>query len=311
MSNLLNEFSNLPATRLLIQSVIEQYPSHVDYLLKSFRGRSSRTTQLSEQTASLLEKLEDGRMDRLVLGYGWICEMVRVEELEFRRTGSYRHTSFEEVDKVVYQRREDMSKYMDGLLATEVLWVQHARSMDFFVNTFLPKLPQNYNHLEIGPGHGILLYYASIDSNCAEVSAWDISPASLELTNNCLRKLGVSKNFKLEARNVMAAQDPVENLYDSIVISEVLEHLEDPLQALKNLRQIISSRGHIYVNVPVNAPAVDHIHLLRSPEDAVALVERAGFVVDEMLFAPMAGYNLARTRKVDGSISVALAARPF
>jgi hypothetical protein len=41
----------------------------------------------------------------------------------------------------------------------------------------------------------------------------------------------------------------------------------------------------------------------------VALVEKAGFVVDEMLLSPGAGYNLTKSRKREASISVALIAR--
>ena len=65
-----------------------------------------------------------------------------------------------------------------------------------------------------------------------------------------------------------------------------------------------------YVNIRVNAPTVDHIQLLRSPEEVITLMEEAGFIADETLVAPMGGYELERALRQQISISVALTAHP-
>lgn len=311
MDNPLLFLSSYPASARLVEAVLRAFPEHAAYLAKSFRDRSATTNQMAEKTAGLILELGGGNFERLVSGYLWICKMVMEEELYFRREGKYRNTSFAEVDAAVYQNSREMGLYMDGLLATEVLWVQHARCMDFYVNTFLPRLSEGYRHLEIGPGHGILFYYAALDPRCGTLEGWDISPASLGQTTHCLSRLGVAREFLLVPKNVMEEPPDRAELYDSVVISEVLEHLENPLLALRNLSRLISRRGHLYVNVPVNAPAVDHITLLRTPEEAVDLVEKSGFIVDEILFAPVAGCPLSKARRIQGSVSVALSARPI
>jgi len=299
-----------PATARLVEAVVQAFPEHESYLAKSFYDRSDSTNKLAEKTAVMIFEMKGGDLGRLVFGYRWICKMVMEEELYFRREGKYRHTSFEEVNAAVYQNSSQMGTYMDGLLATEVLWAQHARCMDFYVNTFLPKLPESYRHLEVGPGHGILFYYAALDPQCGSLTGWDISPASLEQTARCLSKLGVARDFELMLKNVMEEPPAPMELYDSVVISEVLEHLENPSLALRNLRQIMSRRGRLFVNVPVNAPTIDHIFHLRSPEEAVDLVEKSGFIVDEVLYAPVAGCPLSKARRIEGSVSVAISARP-
>jgi 2-polyprenyl-3-methyl-5-hydroxy-6-metoxy-1,4-benzoquinol methylase len=298
-----------PATRSFVEDILAAYPDHEGYLVKSFRDRSRSTSRLAEQTAGLIGRLHAGDHRRLVEGYLWICRMVMEEELHFRREGSYRNSSFAEVNASVYQNKADMVLYMDGLLATEVLWSQHARCMDFYVNTFVPKLPTGFRHLEIGPGHGLLLYYTAIAAACGSLEAWDISPASLELTAECLARLGAPKAVELRAGNVFEEAVDRAAEFDSVTLSEVVEHLEDPLRALRNIHGLLAADGLLYVNVPVNAPAVDHIFQLKSPSEAVALVEAAGFTVDETLCAPVAGYSLTRALKADASISVAIVAR--
>src|SRR3712207_7808068 len=59
---------------------------------------------------------------------------------------------------------------------------------------------------------------------------------------------------------------PYTTLFRS-VISEVLEHLEQPGQALAFLRDCMTADGRIFINVPLNSPSPDHIYLLSSPED--------------------------------------------
>ena len=41
-----------------------------------------------------------------------------------------------------------------------------------------------------------------------------------------------------------------ENKYDLVVCSEVLEHLEDPEQALKNIKELCNENGFILLSVP-------------------------------------------------------------
>lgn len=298
-----------PATRRFVEDILAACPDQEGYLAKSFHKRSRSTSRLAEQTAGLIDRLHAGDHCRLVEGYLWIYRMFMEEELHFRREGTYRNSSFAEVNGSVYQNKADMTLYMDGLLATEVLWSQHARCMDFYVNTFLPKLPTGFRHLEIGPGHGLLLHYAALAGACGTLEAWDISPASLELTAECLARLGAPKSVELHSRNVLEEAVDRAAHFDSVTFSEVLEHLDDPLKALRNIRGLLAADGLLYVNVPVNSPSIDHIYHLKSPSEAIALVEAAGFTVDETLCAPVADYSLTRAMKADASVSVALVAR--
>ena len=91
--------------------------------------------------------------------------------------------------------------------------------------------------------------------------------------------------------------DPVgkdERRFGSVVLSEILEHLEDPVGALRAAAAWMRPGAWLWVNVPVNSPAPDHIFLLRTPEEAVELVRTAGFTPVDTAFYPMTGRDARR-----------------
>jgi hypothetical protein len=69
------------------------------------------------------------------------------------------------------------------------------------------------------------------------------------------------------------------NKSNVIVLGEILEHLEDPLKVLNKVSNHLSSGGLIWITIPINAPAIDHISLFRSKEEVFALVEKAGLEI--------------------------------
>ena len=62
--------------------------------------------------------------------------------------------------------------------------------------------------------------------------------------------------------------------------------------------------GRLFLSVPVNSPAPDHIYLFRTPEEAIDMVREAGFDIQHTLFSPCTGVSLARARKHRLTISV-------
>ena len=297
-----------PASRRLAEQVVADWPEHAAFLERSFQARTPRELELTEQLAELVLRLQPDDAHLLTRGYRWMCEMVREEELQFRRTGSYRYASFREVNELVYQQRERMADYMHGLLVSSVLWANHTRSFAHYADRFLAQNSDGYRHLEVGPGHGLLLYLAAADPRCASVTGLDISAESLAQTERALTRLGAHKRAQYLASDIAQPLAWVER-YDSVVLSEVCEHLEAPGLALSNLRGVMTQGGRIFVNVPVNSPAIDHIYLFKKPEEVVELVRGAGFEIEETQSAPATGYTEARALKFGAAISVCVIGR--
>lgn len=299
-----------PALRNLVEAQLAFWPEHEGFLAKRFRDRDTDHLAMAEELAGLILRLHPEELGFLCAGYRWMCDRVMEEELHFRRAGSYRVTTFAEAERAIYANREAMTLYMNGLLVSQVLWSNHTDASAWYRRHFLDAAPAGHDHLEVGPGHGLLLYFAASHPRTGSVTAWDVSATSLAATRHTLDHLGVRRPIGLEKRDVLAGTPP-EAIFDSIVISEVLEHLEHPREVLKRLRRCLRPGGRIYVNMPINSPAPDHIFLLRQPEEVMAMLEQAGFAIAEHRFFPAVGYTEERARKAGTTIScLAIGIRP-
>jgi 2-polyprenyl-3-methyl-5-hydroxy-6-metoxy-1,4-benzoquinol methylase len=290
----------------IVTAVETLWPEHGKFMQRSFAERTPAVTALSLQIAELIERIAADDLARLVRGYRWMCEMFLAEELEFRRTGRYRYASFADTNREVYQDHDLMARYMDGLLLSQVLFSNHAIVLEFY-RTFLAGNRHGYQHLEIGPGHGLLMYYGAVDPRCGGVTAWDVSPTSLDHTRRCLQSLRIERPVELAVRDIIAA--PGQGEFDSVVFSEVLEHLEAPKEALRAIGSVLAPEGRLFVNVPINSPAIDHIYLLRSPEEAFELVKSAGLEILDACIAPGSGNTEEKARRRGTVISCAMVAR--
>lgn len=295
-------FESYPSLDKLLSRLLEIWPEHADYVGKSFADRSSELMATSEVIASCVLKLANqanGTLDTLCDDYRFLCEkIVLPEELYFRRHDRYRLSSFADAQRECYANAPFMSRYMNGVLLSNIVWLNHAEAITSYVREYLPSLAEGTDHLEVGPGHGLFLYFAAINPAVATVTGWDVSPTSIEHTGAALRTLGVTRPVNLALRDmavVAAAADSAR--FDSIVMSEILEHLEDPVAALGAAAALLRSGGHVWVNVPANSPCPDHIFLIDSPEHACELVRSAGLEVVASHAFPMTGATLERARR--------------
>ena len=270
-----------PQTRKVIESVLEVWPEHAGYLQKSLQARAPGMMEATEAAAGAVVRLTRGIEQQVASDYRWTCDRLREEELFFHREGRYRLSTFEAAMAEVYSDDAYMARYVNGLLLTQVLWFNHVATFDMFLHRVLGAQTKPYDYLEVGPGHGLAVYFASAAPLSRHLEAWDVSAVSLRETRAALDKLGATKPVALTEVDILKA-DRSERHYDLVVISEVLEHLERPDQALKFLHTALTDDGRIFINVPLNSPSPDHIYLLASPQEVTDLVEGAGFVVESM-----------------------------
>lgn len=303
-----------PQLASLVTMLTDRWPEHAAYLEKSFTSRDVANMEIAEEMAIIVSKLSGdikGGIDTLCADYRFLCEDIVIpEELYFRRNGTYRLTRFEDANRECYANAEFMDRYMNGLLMSDVMWANHAATMTYYVRTYLPTLKAGSAHLEIGPGHGIFLYFAARHPAVGSVSAWDVSPTSIANTRHALTTLGVTRPIELTLQNLFDASGADDGgNFDSIVMSEILEHLEDPVAALRAAALWLKPGGQIWVNVPANSPAPDHIFLFTSPEHACEIVRAAGLEVTASDAFAMQNIPLAKAQKNQMSVSCVVTAR--
>ncbi|WP_373504766.1 class I SAM-dependent methyltransferase [Aestuariivirga sp.] len=313
-----NVSTGRPNFDLILDTILKSWPQHERYLRVNVAERDGELMDFSEELSAIICKLgregHDG-LASLVEDYRFICEkIVLPEELYFRRHGTYRLKTFEEAFRTVYSDRAFMTRYMNGLLVTDVIWINHCRCMMNYRKEFLPMLKEGASLLEIGPGHGLLLYLADAMENVSKVTAWDVSDASLALAASTLKTMAARRPVTFEKRNIFDASimnPEFAARFDGIVLSEVLEHLEDPLKAIEVLYHACKPGGLVWINVPANSPAPDHLYLVSDISEPVALVKQAGFEVVAEHFYPTSGTTpeKARARKLTANC-VIIARKP-
>jgi 2-polyprenyl-3-methyl-5-hydroxy-6-metoxy-1,4-benzoquinol methylase len=303
------ELSRLPNLDRLTQAVLRAWPEHRKFLGVSFAGLNEAELALLDDLARRIVRLAGEALDDYAASYRWTCGELNKETLHFKKAGRYRLSRFADAERLVYANGAFMKRYMEGLLVSQALWRNHAAAFADFRTRYLTRFAAPFRYLEIGPGHGLFLSIAAEHPCCTAAEGWDVSAESVRQTSHALAALDCADKVSLFRRDVMAADAGQGGAFDAIVVSEVLEHIERPREALQALRPRLSSGGALFVNVPVNSPAPDHIYLLRDAAEARALVESAGFEVLDLRLAPMTGLTVAQAERQKATISCLMIAR--
>ena len=293
----------------LFAAIGSVWPEHSSYLERTLAALASDERPLADAAAAHVLRIAGADLDTVCADYRFLCECMVEEQIHFARHGRYRLASFSEALAEVYDNAEFMPRYLNGLLVGRVTWIDQLRMLIFYEREFLPGCRDGYRHLEVGPGHGLLLHAAAADPRCAQLAGLDVSASSLEATAVALERLGAARAPELIAHDLLSPAPPDERRWDSIVVSEVLEHLEAPDRALARLGELLAPGGRILVTTPVNSPMPDHIYLFQNPEQVWELVRAAGLEILESRTFTGVGISEERARKRRLPISCALIAR--
>lgn len=297
-----------PELATLFQKQVAVTPRHADSLKKRLASSTPEHLAMANQISGWIIALAGDRLPQWLSDYDWICKLMIEEEFHFRRHGTYRLKTFAQAVAEVYSNDELMAHYMNGLLMTNVWWSNHTDAMRFYVGDFLGAMTTPFRHLEIGPGHGLLLYLAGRQPLARTLEAWDVSSESIDQTRAAIKKLGGRDDTRFAIQDIFA-KPPEGRQFDTIVLSEVLEHLETPREALGQIRALMAPGGRLFINMPINSPAPDHLFLLKSPEEVVAFVESCGYRIEKSAFLPQTNMTLEKARRTAATITVVLIAQ--
>jgi len=294
------ESINFPTVSELNYALITIAPKQEKFLRRRFSKLLPQEKRHLEKIATKTKELAGDNITKCIEDYVWWCGEQLQEELFFRRNKRYRRSTFKECLEEIYCNDEFMTKYMNGLLFTQVWWSNHTQMFAYYLDEFLPLIVNSSSHLEIGPGHGLFLYFACDHLPEASIESWDVSASSLEMAQHGLKRMGIKNMPELRAVDIM---EPCNRLFDSIVMSEVLEHLEEPSKALKQLNKMLSKEGRLFINMPINSPAPDHLFNMDTPEELTEFIRAAGFQIESEFFAPVTNYTLETCKKKKLTIS--------
>lgn len=241
-------------------------------------------------------------IEYIVDSYLFLNNMIMEETYYFVSNDKYRYSSFKEVDDIVYNNKEYMEKYMMGLAVSEYIWINHLKMIRYFENNSNSFFGDKY--LEIGPGFGQYLSRAITKCDFKKYFACDVSQTSVEGSNQYLKYQGIQDKCIVEHKNFFDYDSS--DKFDCIVMGEVLEHVEQPLEMLEKICSLLTENGKAFITTAINAPTLDHIYLFRSAQEVLDMAKKAGFhVVDYVCYAA-GDIPLEKAIKKKQAISIAM-----
>jgi 2-polyprenyl-3-methyl-5-hydroxy-6-metoxy-1,4-benzoquinol methylase len=201
------------------------------------------------------------------------------ERIKFIKNGKYSSSSFEEVEKRVYDNPEIMVYHMHGLVLAQFLWFDQFQRIVFFCDNLCGHASNAKKYLEIGGGHGLYMNEAQkLLPSVNQFDLVDISKSSIDLASGII----TNERTNYFLKNIFDFR--ADEIYDFVTAGELLEHVEDPLALLKKISGLIGESGKCYLTTPINSPMIDHIYLFNNEEDIRALFKSAGLeILDEKI----------------------------
>lgn len=241
---------------------------------KSFLKRVCKTVY--DLNGSDEEKFREAIKDFIDLSVEFLTLQVYLE-----RNGHYKNESYDDMKEQVYDNPDVMEgRYLNGLLFSQALWINHFKTYDFFVKRFCNNNEKTGKLLEVPVGCGFFITEFSKLNKDWDMTGMDISKSSV----NYARKYAdynSQENVKIIERNAFDLK--ADEKYDCIVCGEFLEHLEDPESLVKKFSEVLSEDGRIFMTVAVWAAAIDHIYLFKSAQEVRDMLEKYFDIEDELV----------------------------
>ena len=138
----------------------------------------------------------------------------------------------------------DIGKRFDAVANRYDTPEKYKRSEDF-LKAILENLPdtKNFKVMDIGAGTGIL--DIMLAPYVKEIVAFDLSEGMLNVFKEKIEKNNIN-NIRIYKHDILSEGFP-EKDFDLIITSMTFHHLDDPIEALKNLKEYLKTGGYIAV----------------------------------------------------------------
>jgi methionine biosynthesis protein MetW len=123
-------------------------------------------------------------------------------------------------------------------------------------------VPKKSVVLEVGPGDGVISRWLKHTKQCRTIGI-EYVPAATEAAPDAFNNLLIGSIEDQSIVEQAAAFAP----FDVIIFADVLEHLVDPWNVLRQMRPLLASQGHVLISMPNVAHWTVRLNLLRGRFD--------------------------------------------
>ncbi|OAV71539.1 bifunctional 3-demethylubiquinone-9 3-methyltransferase/ 2-octaprenyl-6-hydroxy phenol methylase [Bacteroidales bacterium Barb4] len=268
MENIIQEFLNI---------IGKKNPIHAKSLNNSLANITNEEIVKLENLLNFYMQRENNTIEQIADKYLNMIFFLMEDQLYFTEHNKYRFSTFTEVESY-YKDPIYMNNYTVGLGLSTYLWVVHREVMRFFC-TYLQLQKKGETYFEIGPGHGEYMVTAMQQTDFRKYIAVDISKTSVELTQHYINHSMKTNNKQYSVLHEDFFNYRNEELFDAVVMGEVLEHVENPSKFLNKIHQVISDDSYIFITTAINAPQPDHIYLFNNLNEIIKLFTESNFTI--------------------------------
>lgn len=133
--------------------------------------------------------------------------------------------------------------------ARYMLVVDHVNRI---LHNYYKNAEENLRILDLGCGDGVLLYLLSksIKNTDIELYGVDLSDAAVNAAINKFEQKSVKNKFVFRAESVYDTSFK-DGMFDIIISSDVIEHLNEPETFLKEVNRLLNTKGFLIVGTPI------------------------------------------------------------
>lgn len=182
---------------------------------------------------------------------------------------------------------------VDSLNESYIHWLNSLKSDKKFINSIyndiiaICNIDEDTKVADFGCGTGVLVNRLKNEFPNMHIVGYDFSENKIRWCQRfyCINPLCFSHGSIFE---------PINNKYDVIIATEVLEHLEYPLRALKNLMSALDVGGRLFLTVPDGRRDAFHGHIhFWSPESWTLFINEAVQHPNDVKIGMLSGKNYA------------------
>lgn len=147
-----------------------------------------------------------------------------------------------------------------------------------FIRKHFSRFKEKSHFCDLGFGPGVLTAFILEQDTSWQVEGVDISKECLHDAQRLLEKKKVLARSTLSVGDVRNLPYP-DDTFDVVIAVEVLEHIPDPEAGLAEAIRVLKPGGYAITALPVQLPLLMHLYDFDTPDEVLALYEKAGLQV--------------------------------